>query len=148
MLRWSTYCSMCGQTIYYEISRPRICPYCHYDMWNKKLPGENGYGGVYNYPKNNYNNDSRNNTPTPLRPETDKYLANKKDLPKTAYFKCSCGKVSMLEMDSAKCPKCGRRLTDVDIISEKEAKAQAPKSGCLGLILIPLIIGGGLIALL
>lgn len=80
--------------------------------------------------------------------DTDKFLAEKKDLPKTAYYKCSCGKVSMLETDSAKCPKCGRRLTEADIITKDEAKAQAPKGGCLGLLLIPLLIGGGLIALL
>ena len=80
--------------------------------------------------------------------DTDKFLAEKKDLPKTAYYKCSCGKVSMLETDSAKCPKCGRRLTEADIITKDEAIAQAPKGGCLGLLLIPLLIGGGLIALL
>lgn len=80
--------------------------------------------------------------------DADKYLAEKKDLPRTAYFKCSCGKVSMLEVDSPKCPKCGRRLTEADIISTEEAKAQAAKGGCLGLLLIPILIGGGLIALL
>ena len=85
---------------------------------------------------------------TPISSDTDKYLAEKKDLPKTAYFKCSCGKVSMLETESAKCPKCGRRLTEADIISENDAKVQASKRGCLGLFLIPLLIGGGLIALL
>lgn len=73
--------------------------------------------------------------------DTDKFLAEKKDLPKTAYYKCSCGKVSMLETDSAKCPKCGRRLTEADIITEDEAKVSAPKSGCLGHIMIPLLIG-------
>jgi len=46
------------------------------------------------------------------------------------------------------CLKCGRRLTEADIITKDEAKAQAPKGGCLGLLLIPLLIGGGLIALL
>lgn len=80
--------------------------------------------------------------------ETDKYLVDKKELPKTAYFKCPCGKVSLLETSSPKCPKCGRRLTESDTISEDDAKEQAPKGGCLGLLLIPLIIGGGLIALL
>lgn len=79
--------------------------------------------------------------------DTDKYLAEKKDLSKTAYYKCSCGKVSLLETPTPKCPKCGRRLTESYIISEEDAKAQAPKSGCLGLLLIPLLIGGGIIAL-
>ena len=80
--------------------------------------------------------------------ETDKLLADKKDLPPRAYYKCSCGKVSLLETDSAKCPKCGRRMTHDDIVSEEEAKALAPKGGCLGLLLIPILIGAGMIVLL
>lgn len=83
----------------------------------------------------------------PVFSDTDKYLAEKKDLPKTAYFKCSCGKVSILEADSAKCPKCGRLLTKAEIISEDEAKAEAPKGGCAGLLLLSLLFCGFLIAL-
>lgn len=73
--------------------------------------------------------------------DTDKYLAEKKDLPAKAYYKCSCGKVSMLEGNHPKCPNCGRMLSADNIITEDEAKASAPKGGCLGLILIPLFIG-------
>lgn len=73
--------------------------------------------------------------------DTDIFLAEKKDLPKTAYYKCSCGKVSMLEGPHPKCPKCGKMLSSDDIVTEDEAKASAPKGGCLGLLLIPLLIG-------
>lgn len=94
-----------------------------------------------------YPGDSPSVSQTSFPSDTDKYLAEKKDLPQTAYFKCSCGKVSMLETDSAKCPKCGRRLTEDDIVSIDEAKALAPKSGCLSLLLVPILIGGLLVLL-
>ncbi len=78
--------------------------------------------------------------------DTDKLLANKNDLPQKAYFKCSCGKISLLEMPTSNCPKCGRRLTKDNIISEEEAKNLSQKGGCLGLAIIPLVILGGLLA--
>lgn len=67
-------------------------------------------------------------------------LMDKRDLPQTAYYKCSCGKVSSLETANPYCPACGRRLTDNEIISEDTAKEQSKKGGCLGVILIPFLV--------
>lgn len=75
---------------------------------------------------------------------TDKFLADKKDLPEKAYFQCSCGKVSMLEVSSPYCPKCGRRLSSDNIVSERTAKENAPKGGCLIALILPLLFIGSL----
>lgn len=80
--------------------------------------------------------------------ETDKLLADKKDLPQTAYFKCSCGKVSSLETYKPYCPSCGRRLEQSAIVSEEEARDLSKKGGCLGVLLLPLLVIGGILAML
>jgi len=83
-----------------------------------------------------------------LPANTEKYLAEKKDLPKTAYYQCPCGKISSLETYHPYCPACGRKLTEDDIVSESFAKAQSKKGGCLGSILIPLLLIGGILAMI
>lgn len=53
----------------------------------------------------------------------------------TAMYKCACGKESCLPIDRPICPKCGRRLDN----SNKINPVQTTK-GCLGLLIIPIII--------
>ena len=84
---------------------------------------------------------------TPISADTDKYLAEKKDLPKTAYYQCSCGKISSLETSHPYCPVCGRKLTENEIVSEDYAKDHSKKGGCLGVIIIPLLLIGGILAI-
>lgn len=53
----------------------------------------------------------------------------------TTMYKCDCGKESCLPIDRAVCPKCGRRLND----NNKFTPLQ-PTKGCLGILIIPIII--------
>lgn len=89
---------------------------------------------------------SINNKPIPT--DTDKYLADKKDLPKMAYYKCPCGKISSLETSHPYCPSCGRHLTEEAMVSEDFAKEQSNKGGCFGVLLIPLLVIGSILLMI
>ena len=56
-------------------------------------------------------------------------------------YKCECGKISYLETPHTYCPSCGRWLTENNVISSDDAAASM-KSGCLGVLILPLLIGG------
>lgn len=79
--------------------------------------------------------------------DTDKFLAENKDLPKTAYYQCACGKISSLETSHPYCPSCGRRLTDNEIVSEEYAKGKSKGGGSIWVILFAILLIGGLIAM-
>lgn len=85
---------------------------------------------------------------TPIPSDTDKYLADKRELPPTAYYQCSCGKISSLETSHPYCPSCGRKLTENEIVSENDAIDQSKKGGCLGLIILPLLLVSGILAMI
>jgi len=87
---------------------------------------------------------SVNNTVLPS--DTDQYLASPQDLPKRAIYKCSCGKESSLDVGHPYCPKCGRYLSPDNIV--RKVPGQEANKGCAAMLLIPLILGVGLIALL
>ena len=70
--------------------------------------------------------------------KTDKYLA-KESILKQQLYKCDCGKISWLDSMNLYCPSCGRRLSSDKQISKQEAE-QAYNNGCLGLIILPIII--------
>ena len=77
--------------------------------------------------------------------KTDQFLA-KEVLETENLYKCDCGKISSLSKSHPYCPACGRRLSEDHLISKEEA-GESLKTGCLGLIIIPMIIGISLILL-
>lgn len=61
-------------------------------------------------------------------------------------YKCECGKISSLYKSNLYCPSCGRKLTNENLITKDEA-IKSKGSGCLGFILLPLMIGIGFLIL-
>lgn len=56
-------------------------------------------------------------------------------------YKCECGKISYLETLHTYCPSCGRWLSEKNSITSDDAAASM-KSGCLGVLFLPLLIVG------
>lgn len=63
----------------------------------------------------------------------EKLVVNERE--QTAMYRCDCGKESCLPVNRPICPKCGRKLNDTN-----KFVPESPKNGCLGMILIPVII--------
>lgn len=61
---------------------------------------------------------------------------------KSDYYKCPCGKITIVSDGQHYCPSCGRWLGPNNIVSEDEA-LKAKHSGCLGVFLLPLLISVG-----
>lgn len=57
----------------------------------------------------------------------------------TNMYRCECGKEFCGEGSHPKCPKCGRRLDANHIILPSDVDKMA-KSGCLGFMLIPIVL--------
>lgn len=72
--------------------------------------------------------------------EFEKHMIPKEEMPEICNYKCDCGRWFCGEKDNAVyCPSCGRRMSDKNIPTENELR-QHGKTGCFGMLLIPIIL--------
>lgn len=68
------------------------------------------------------------------------------EMPKTAMFKCDCGKIFSGETPYPYCPSCGRKMKEKNIATKEDLRYN--KKGCLGMFIIPIAIISSLLFLL
>ena len=85
----------------------------------------------------------------PTREEIEEFRKRtipRAEMPKTAMFKCDCGKVFSGELPYPYCPSCGRKMKEKNIATKDDLGYS--KKGCLGMIIIPIAIMSSLLFLL
>ncbi len=80
-----------------------------------------------------------------VKRDTAKQNAHQKssgaNTPRTALYKCDCGWKGNLQYGKAFCERCNKQLNDSHIVNDYHAyEKKASSSGCLVVIIIPLLI--------